>query len=348
MNNPSKSNFEKGKSKSRRDFRVSALMISSRWIGKRKPYWDRLGSIIEKAGRRGLSVLTYPELSELGLLYRQIAADLASVREDPLSRIWAGYLNQLLARAHNLIYMGRAARPSYILDFYGREFPRLFRRTWKYTGLAFALFLAGAMAGFFASLADPSLQRFFLGPEMSGTIDRREMWTHSVLTIKPLASSAIMTNNLSVSFVMFALGIMGGIGTVYLLAMNGVLMGVIGAACWQAGMSLQLWSFVAPHGVLELPAVFIAGAGGLLLARGLLFPGELPRRESLTYYGGQGVRLALGIIPLLVLAGVLEGFFSPSYLPTAAKFVCSAAAGGTLFCYLALGGRRDFRFRILD
>ena len=309
-------------------------MISSRWIGKRKPYWDRLGLIIEKTGRRGLSVLTYSELSELGLLYRQIAADLASVREDPLSRPWAGYLNQLLARAHNLIYMGRTARPRHILGFYRHEFPRIFRQTWKYTGLAFMLFIVGGMAGFFASLADPSLQRFFLGPEMSATIDRREMWTHSVLTIKPLASSAIMTNNLSVSFMMFATGILGGMGTVYLLAMNGVLIGVIGAACWQAGMSLQLWSFVAPHGILELPAVFIAGGGGLLLARGLLFPGELPRRDSLTYYGGQGVRLALGIIPLLLVAGVLEGFFSPSYLPPTAKFACSAAAGGLFVCYL--------------
>ncbi len=314
-------------------------MISARWMAKRKPYWDRLEEIIKKAGHRGLGALGHAELRELGLLYRQIAADLASVREDPLSQPWAGFLNQLLARAHNLIYMGRPARPRGILGFYRTDFPRIFRETWTYTALAFLLFLAGALAGFFAGLADPSFQRFFLGPEMSDTIDRREMWTHSMLTIQPLASSAIMTNNLTVSFTVFAVGIIGGIGTVYLLAMNGVLIGVISAACWQAGMSLQLWSFVAPHGVLELPAVFIAGGGGLLLARGLLFPGELPRRESLTLYGGQGVRLALGIIPLLFVAGLLEGFFSPSYLPVAAKFACAAAAGGLLLLYLTQCGR---------
>jgi uncharacterized membrane protein SpoIIM required for sporulation len=316
-------------------------MISARWIGKRKPYWDRLGAVIAKAGRGGIGALTFPELSELGSLYRQIAADLASVREDPLSQPWAMYLNGLLARAHNLIYMGHPVRPRGIVGFYRRQFPRVFRQTWRYTGLAFLIFVAGALAGFFTSLADPAFQRFFLGPQMSASIDRREMWTHSVLTIKPLASSAIMTNNLTVSFTAFAAGILGGIGTAYLMAMNGVVMGVIGAACWQAGMSLQLWSFVAPHGALELPAVFIAGGGGLLLARGLLFPGELPRRESLTFYGGQGVRLALGIIPLLVVAGVLEGFFSPSYLPAAAKFVCSAAMGWLLFLYLVFGGREQ-------
>ena len=315
-------------------------MISARWIEKRKPYWDRLAFMIDKAGRRGLSVLTYAELSELGLLYRQIAADLAAVREDTLSRPWAGYLNQLLARAHNLIYMGRTVQPRCILAFYGREFPRLFRQTWKYAALAVLLFMAGAIAGFLTTLADPALQRFFLGPEMSATIDRREMWTHSVLTVKPLASSAIMTNNLTVSFTMFAVGIMGGIGTIYLLAMNGVMIGIIATACWQAGMSLQLWSFVAPHGALELPAVFIAGGAGLLLARGLLFPGELPRRESLMVYGGQGVRLALGIIPLLFVAGTLEGFFSPSNFPVSAKFACSIAAGGLLLLYLTQCGRK--------
>ncbi len=313
-------------------------MISARWMEKRKPYWDRLEKIIQKAGHRGTSALAHAELQELGLLYRQIAADLASVREDPMSQPWAIYLNQLLARAHNLIYMGRGGRASGILDFYRYEFPRVFRQTWSYTALAFLIFVAGGLAGLFTSLADPSFQRFLLGPQMSDTIDRREMWTHSVLTIKPLASSAIMTNNLSVSFTTFAVGIIGGLGTIYLLALNGVLIGVIGAACWQAGMSLQLWSFVAPHGALELPAIFIAGGGGLLLARGLLFPGELPRREALVLYGGQGVRLALGIIPVLFVAGVLEGFFSPSSLPVAAKFACSAAAGGLLFLYLTQCG----------
>ena len=315
-------------------------MISARWLEKRKPYWDRLELIIKKAGHRGQGALAHAELKELGLLYRQIAADLATVREDPLSRPWAEFLNRLLASAHNLIYMGRPVRRRGILRFYQSDFPRIFRETWRYTALAFMLFLAGAIAGFFTCMLDPAFQRFFLGPEMSDTIDRREMWTHSVLTIKPLASSAIMTNNLSVSFTMFAVGIIGGIGTIYLLAMNGVVMGVIGAACWQAGMSLQLWSFVAPHGVLELPAVFIAGGGGLLLARGLLFPGELPRRDALILYGGQGVRLALGIIPVLVIAGTLEGFFSPSYLPVAAKFACSVAVGGLLVLYLTQCGRK--------
>jgi uncharacterized membrane protein SpoIIM required for sporulation len=98
---------------------------------------------------------------------------------------------------------------------------------------------------------------------MMETIERREMWTHSIVTIKPVASSGIMTNNLSVAFAMFAMGITAGLGTIWMMVVNGLMIGVIGAATWRAGMALQLWSFVAPHGVLELPAIFIAGGAGL-------------------------------------------------------------------------------------
>lgn len=314
-------------------------MISNRWLEKRKPHWDRLEAIVRRSGRRGVSALSYRELQELGLLYRQVASDLASIRQGPADRRLTAYLNQLLARAHNLIYMGRRAGPGGIWLFYRRTFPQVFRATFTYTLTAFIMFLAAAVVGFLAALGDASFQRFFLGPQMSDTIERRQMWTESILTIKPLASSAIMTNNLAVSFTTFALGITAGLGTAYMMAVNGLLIGVIGAACWQAGMGLRLAGFVAPHGVLELPSIFMAAGAGLLVARGLLFPGSLPRREALAVYGGSGVRLALGIIPLLVIAGVIEGFISPTALPLAPRFVFAAALFGLLALYLSRAGR---------
>src|SRR5258708_24565215 len=91
------------------------------------------------------------------------------------------------------------------------------------------------------------------------------MWTHSIVSIKPQASSAIMTNNLSVSFMAFASGITAGIGTLYLLFFNGIMIGVIGTACANYGMSVRLWSFVSPHAMLELPAIFVAGGAGMAL-----------------------------------------------------------------------------------
>ena len=307
-------------------------MISSSWLQKRRPYWARIDELLTRAGRDGVRNLTHPELQELALLYRQTASDLATIREDASSRSLAHYLNQLLGRAHNFIYMGRRSRPAGIIKFYRETFPQVFHDTFAYTFAAAAIFWALAAVGLMLSIMDPGFQRYFLGADMMETIEKRQMWTHSIVSIKPLASSAIMTNNLSVSFTTFALGITAGIGTAFELMFNGLLIGVVGAACWEAGMSQQLWSFVAPHGVIELPAIFIAGGGGLLIAKGLLFPGTLPRRASLVREGGRAVRLVLGIIPMLIVAGTIEGFVSPSELPVSLKF--GVAAGMFLLLLL--------------
>jgi uncharacterized membrane protein SpoIIM required for sporulation len=273
-------------------------------------------------------------LQELGLLYRQTASDLAAVREDATGRQLSAYLNQLLGRAHNLIYHGQKQEVSGIVRFYRDTYPQSFRETFPQTLLAFAIFLFTALVGWAVTWHDPAFAYRLLGPQMMETIEQRKMWTESIVTIKPLASSGIMTNNLSVAFTTFALGITAGLGTIWMMAVNGLLIGVIGAATWKAGMALQLWSFVAPHGVMELPAIFIAGGAGLEIARGLLFPGLLPRKLSLARAGGRAARLLLGTIPLLVVAGVIEGFFSPSNAPLSMKFGLAAVLFAVLLVYL--------------
>src|SRR5262249_35154946 len=135
-------------------------------------------------------------------------------------------------------------------------------------------------------------------------------------------------------FTTFAMGITGGLGTIYMMVFNGLLMGVIGMACNLSGMSLKLWSFVAPHGVLELPAIFIAGAAGFRIAEGLLFPGTLPRRDSLARAGGEAVKLLVGTVPILIIAGVIEGFVSPTELPVPLKFTMAASLFILLAAYL--------------
>jgi uncharacterized membrane protein SpoIIM required for sporulation len=166
------------------------------------------------------------------------------------------------------------------------------------------------------------------------------MWTHSIVGMKPQASSAIMTNNLAVTFLTFAAGITAGIGTVWLIFFNGLLMGVIATACQQAHMSRDMWSFVCPHGSLELPAIFIAGGAGLRLASGMLFPVLYSRRDSITLAGRDAVRLVAGIIPMLVVAGTIEGFFSPSGAPVMLKFGVGAAFFALLLVWL-FSGRTD-------
>jgi uncharacterized membrane protein SpoIIM required for sporulation len=310
-------------------------MITNRWLEKRKPYWTRLEQLVQQSNR-GIAALSHAELKELGLLYRQTASDLAAVREDVNSRQLTAYLNQLLGRSHNLIYMGHKPKVSALVHFYRDTYPRLFRETLPQTALAAAIVLVTMFAAWFLTLRDPAFASRLLGPKMMDTIEQRKMWTDSIVTMKPLASSGIMTNNLTVSFSMFALGITGGLGTIYMLCVNGLLLGVIGAATAHAGMALQLWSFVAPHGVLELPAIFIAGGAGLEIARGLLFPGLLSRRDSLEIAGSRAARLLLGTIPMLVVAGVIEGFFSPSGAPLVMKFGLAAVLFAALLSYLFL------------
>jgi len=315
-------------------------MISNYWLEKRKSHWVRLESLLDQSRKQGLKSLTRSELQELGLLYRQAAADLSAAREDPTAQYYARSLNLLLARAHNTIYSGEKSSPFGIIHFYRYTYPEIFRRQLPLVTTAFAVFLLGAVVGLLLTMTKPEFMRAFLGPHMMNSLERHEMWTHSVVAMKPAAASGIMTNNMSVAFVAFACGITAGVLTLALLFFNGILLGVIGGACWFYGMSLGLWSFVAPHGVLELPAIFIAGGAGLLVAKGMLFPGLLPRRDSLARAGNEAVRLLVGTIPILIIAGTIEGFVSPSGLPPMWKFVLAAAIATIFFLYLFLPAQK--------
>jgi uncharacterized membrane protein SpoIIM required for sporulation len=201
-----------------------------------------------------------------------------------------------------------------VWHFYTTVYPRIFRRLLPYTLAATVLLVCGVVLGAGLALTNSEFIRQFLGPGMVSTIEHHEMWTHSIVGVEPQSSSAILTNNLSVSFVAYASGIAAGLGTLYMMFYNGLLLGVIGAACWLNNMSDQLWSFVAPHGVLELPSICIAG--------------------------GAGLRLIVGIIPILILAGIIEGFFSPSGVRMWIKFAFAAALFVGFFFYLFAAGRK--------
>ncbi len=315
-----------------------SLMISAYWLEKRRPYWEELEKLLAQCGSAGLRALNRRELRNLSLLYRQIASDLSVLRQDPSGQVYARRLNQLLARAHNIIYTGKRNSGAGIVHFFVNTYPELFRKNLAFVVAAFAIFLAGGVAGALMTLHNPAFQLQVLGPEMVNTIEHRQMWTHSVVAIKPVASSSIITNNLSVTFLTFAMGITAGIGTVYMVFFNGLLLGVVGTACWLNQMSLQLWSFVAPHGVLELPSIFIAGGAGLRIAQGLLFPGYLSRRDSVHAAGAEAIQLLIGTIPLLIVAGILEGFFSPTSQTAFLKFSIAAALFLLLILYLGKAG----------
>ena len=309
-----------------------AQILSNQWILKRRPHWDRLAALLAQSDVSGLGQLSRAELQEIALLYRQVAADLSVLRQDSTSRTYATQENHLLARAHHIIYSGRKTNLLTVFRFLRDEYPAIFQRQIGYVAASLLVSVAWGLLGAALTSARPEFMRHFVGPEMIATMERHAMWTESVVSVAPMASSAIMTNNLTGSFITFAGGIVFGLGTFFALFTNGMMLGVIGAACHHYEMSVKLWSFVAPHGALELPSIIIAGAAGFRLGHAMLIPGALRWRESVARGGIEATQLVSGIIPLLVIAGCLEGFFSPSHAHNWLKFT----VGGLLFTLLNL------------
>ena len=281
------------------------------------------------------------DLRDLGLLYRQTAADLSAARADRSARSLEVYLNRLVSEAHNFVYSGRRLSFWSLWEFLAHGYPRLLRRMLPYLWLATAVFLATFGFGMLLQLVRPDFAPLMLGPAMMDKINHHKMWTDAVLSMKPQAATGIMTNNISVCFMTFAAGITAGLGTLYLLFNNGLQIGVVLACCAQHGMAGSLLAFMVSHGALEIPSIMLAGAAGLRLGAGILFPGQLRRRDAIARAGAEAVQLISATIPLLIIAGSFEGFLSPTHAPVALK----CAVGAVLFTGLCLwwseGGRRQ-------
>ena len=300
-------------------------VLSNRWIQKRSPHWERLTTLVAAADQNRLRGLSRSELQELALLYRQVASDLSTLRQDSTSAALAGQVNHLLARAHHIIYSSRKSSWRNLFLFLRDGYPRVFRQQIGWVFAALVLMLTGTLIAAAFTLANPRFAGPILGPGIMYSIARHQMWTHSIVSVAPQATSGIMTNNLSVSFTAFAGGLLFGLGSVAMLFFNGMMLGAVAVACQQAGMAIPLWSFVVPHGSLELPSLVIAGAAGLRLGHGMLFPGIYRWKDSVARAGADASRLVSGTIPMLFVAGCLEGFFSPSSAPVALKFLVGAA-----------------------
>jgi uncharacterized membrane protein SpoIIM required for sporulation len=320
-----------------------APILSNQWIAKRRPHWERLAFLLSQSDRGGLSRLSRAELQEMALLYRQVAADLSVLRRDETARTHTDNVNQLLARAHHIIYSRRKTTWVTLFRFLKDEYPAIFQRQIAYVAASLLVTVAWALLGAALTKARPEFMRHFVGPAMIATMEQHKMWTDSIVSVAPKETSHIMTNNLSVSFMAFAGGILFGVGTFFLLFNNGMMLGVIAVACHQYSMSVPLWSFIAPHGSLELPAIIIAGGAGFRMGKAMLFPGGYRWKESVAVGGVEATRLVSGVIPMLVVAGCLEGFFSPSRAPVWLKFSVGALLLSLLLTWLfrPVGRRGD-------
>jgi len=311
-------------------------MNIKRWIERREGSWRKLEQLLQRAEKKGLGRLSTPEVKELASLYRSVSADLARARTAKLGQTLVQDLQNLTTRAYSQIYQG-ARRQEWqgVWRFCLWGFPAAIQANGGYIALATAIFLGGGLVGWWFAWQDPSFLRLVVPLGLIDLVQEEgELWMGSILGVEPMASSNIMINNIGVSFKTMAGGMTLGLLTVYILFFNGLLIGAIATLVGQNNLALPFWAFVCPHGALELPAIFMAGGGGLLLARGLLLPGRYGRRDALKYYGLRAVQLMYGIVPLLVIAGTIEGFLSPNPgIPDILKYLMGAAIFGGLVAY---------------
>jgi uncharacterized membrane protein SpoIIM required for sporulation len=315
-----------------------------KFINERKSVWQRLEELLQLLDRMTLRKLHREEVRELGRIYRRTASDLAIARAESRDPRLINYLNSLVIRAHGRIYRADAQGGRRIREFFGRDFPRTFRRTWRYTATSFGVFcLFGAIA-FFGTRHDPDFSEFAgISPYFREVvINHRTHWWERLNEANQIGSTAIFTNNIRVTFVAFALGAIFCLGTLYVLAFNGASFGAIIALTYRAGIGNDLLlGFVISHGVIELTCIFIAGGAGLLIGTALLMPGNLSRSDALKSRGADAVKLIVGCVPLLVVAGIIEGFISPQPIPSAIKIGIGVLTGITLFGYLFLAGHDE-------
>lgn len=299
-------------------------MNLQRWINRKEPLWKQLEALLQKIDKQGFKSLNANEVRSLSSLYRIVSADLARARTHQLGQTLTHSLQVLTTRAYSQVYQGsrrqdwKAAR-----EFVLWGFPAVVQETALYIGLATVMFLIGGLVAWWYAWRDPAFMAIVVPQSMIDMVmSEKKLWMGRILGNEPLSSSSIMTNNLSVSFRAAAGGITAGLFTTYILVFNGLLIGAVGVLVAQGGLAYPFWAFVLPHGSLELPAIFISGGAGLLIARALLFPGEYRRVDAFKLYGLKAAQLMFGVVVMLIVAGIIEAFISPQlWLPAPLKYL---------------------------
>jgi uncharacterized membrane protein SpoIIM required for sporulation len=310
-------------------------MNVQRWITGRAAKWQELEALLQRVEKQGIKSLSAAEIGNLASLYRSVAADLARAQTNQISASVIQELQALTSRAYTQVYRGSHRQElANLINFYAWELPQVIRDTWVYTAISTGIGLLGGLIAWWYAWQDPNFLAL-IAPEslIEKVRDRHELWMGSILGSEPLAASGIMINNLTVAFRVVAGGISAGIFTVIALFVNGLMIGGIATLVGQHSLAFPFWAFVFPHGSLEIPAIFLAGGAGLLIAKGLVWPGQYRRRDALKIYGAQAAQLVMGIVPMLFMAGIIEGFFSPQeVIPGILKYL----VGSVIFTFLIL------------
>ena len=264
-------------------------MLERTFAVARQERWQRLETLIATSDKRGLAALTPAELEEIAFLYRSVTSDLAAAQTRGYGAELVAYLNRITARAYAVVHVGTAnAGWSNVATFFATTLPREVRASWRIIAATTALFLVATIVSYWLVAARPNNVYALLPDAAIPTITKSLHDSNFGFdrSYAPAMSSLIITNNIKVAMVAFAGGIATlGLATVWAIFTNGLMLGGTAALFAHKGFGLDFWATIAPHGVIELTSIQIAGAAGLQFAQAVIAPGRLRRIDAIRAAG---------------------------------------------------------------
>ena len=314
--------------------------LQDAWVAERRGDWNELAALMGQY--RSWHRLPPATIARAGGLYRSVSADLMHARSAGYTPELVAFLDGLAGRAHAGLYSAPPYRLGAIVDLVAREFPRTVRRYWRFVVIAAVLFAGPGVVGFVGSMRSQSFATQIL-PE-STAAQMRESYSHDPGEGRTANDNAFMSgfyvnNNIGIAFRCFATGILFGLGSMFFLVYNGLMIGAVAGFVQSAGYGRNLLTFIVGHGAFELTAIVISGAAGMVMGYALVDTGGLTRFGSLRRRAGDLAQLVMGVAVMLAIAAGLEGFWSPSHAPRPVKLAVAALLWVSVMAYLVLAGR---------
>ncbi|MCT4593273.1 MAG: stage II sporulation protein M [Anaeromicrobium sp.] len=307
------------------------------FIKNNKSNWDKLNSYVARIDKSGHKNLNSNELRDFLYLYNESAYHLSYANTHFPNSTTSNYLNSLVGRAHNTLYSVKENTFKRMFNYLTKGFPKRIREFSFFINISTAIFFLGFLLSLVMVLINESNAYYFLPKDLVETIDysmeSKRQWDYALM------SSYIMVNNISISLKAFVFGITFGIGTIYVLFSNGALLGGLTALIYLNGNPTVYWSLILPHGILELSAIFISGGAGFILAYHMLIPKDLSRAHSIILGAKKASSLLFGIVVMLIIAGIIEGFFTPLGLSPSIKLAFSFMTLIILIFYILRGNK---------
>lgn len=311
------------------------------FVAQHQAEWDRLDALTRRAARPRR--LTGAEIDELILLYQRTAGHLSVVQTRSTEPLLVARLSQTVARARAVITAQSVPAWGVVQEFLVRGLPAALYRTRRWwLAVGFVFLLVSFALGYWVSHS-PELQAQLGTPEEIRQYVDEDFEDYYSTGAASAFTSGVWTNNALIAMICVVFGAVGGLPVVAALWGNAVNVGLAGGVMAAHGRTAIFFGLISPHGMLELTAIFVAAAVGLRLAWTMVAPGRRSRTTALAHEGRASIAIVIGLALILGISAVIEGYVTPSGLPTAARITIGAVAELAFFAYVFVLGRHAVR-----